>query len=146
MTLTYKYKLSDKSAQRRLRQHAIALNQVWNYCVQTQHECERQYRAGAPKRRWPTHFDLQKLTAGSSKELGTHAGAITEICRVFTENRDKRKRAPKFRTSFGPKKSLGWVPFRSCDRQIEPNGIKFLGKLYRLHGTKRRPLPETIKG
>jgi putative transposase len=146
MILTYKYKLKDQSAQKRLRQHTIALNQVWNFCVQTQRECERYYHSGASKRHWPTHFDLQKLTAGSSRELGTHSGAITEMCRVFSENRDKRKRAPRFRTSFGPKRSLGWVPFRSSDRQIDQCGIKFLGKLYRLHGTKRRPLPNTIKG
>jgi putative transposase len=145
MILTYKYKLKDKSAKKRLRQHAISLNQVWNFCVHTQRECERYYRSGAAKRRWPTHFDLQKLTAGSSKELNTQSGAITEICRVFAESRDKCKRAPRFRVSFGPKRNLGWVPFRSSDRQIDHNGIKFLGKLYRMHGIKRRPLPEIVK-
>jgi putative transposase len=146
MILTYRYRIKDNSAKKRLRQHAIALNQAWNFCVQTQRECEAKYRAGAPKRRWPTHFDLQKLTAGSSKELGTHAGAITEICRVFSEARDKRKRAPRFRTSFGPKRNLGWVPFRSCDRQLDGNVIRFLGKTYRWFGSRQRPLPEIVKG
>lgn len=146
MILTYKYRIKNRSAKKRLRQHAIALNQAWNFCVQTQRECEARYRAGAPKRRYPTHFDLQKLTAGSSKELGTHAGAITEVCRVFSEARDKRKRAPRFRTSFGPKRNLGWVPFRSCDRQLDGNAIRFLGRTYRWFGNKRRSLPETVKG
>ena len=146
MILTYKYRIKDRSAKKRLRRHAVALNQVWNYCVETQRECESKYQAGAPKRCWPTHFDLQKLTAGSSKLLDTHAGAITEICRVFSEARDKRKRAPRFRTSSGPKRNLGWVPFRVCDRQLDGNAIRFLGKTYRWFGDKRRPLPEIVKG
>src|SRR5271170_7233347 len=123
MILTYKYKLAYGYAKNRLRKHAISLNQVWNFCVETQRECESKYRAGAPKRRWPTHFDLQKLTSGTSRELNTHAGAITEICRVFSESRDKNKRAPRFRKSFGPKRNLGWIPFRSSDRQIKNNEI-----------------------
>ncbi len=146
MFLTYKYRIKDRSAKKRLRQHAIALNQVWNFCVQTQRECEAKYRAGAPKRNWLTHFDLNRLTAGSSKYFDIHAGSINEICRVFSKARDERKRAPRFRTSFGSKRNLGWVPFRSTDRQLKGNSIRFLGKTYRWFGSKRRSLPEIVKG
>jgi hypothetical protein len=66
--LTYRYRIKDNSAKKTLRRHAFACNQVWNYCAAYQRDIEARYRAGAPKRKWPSHFDLQKLTKGTSKE------------------------------------------------------------------------------
>jgi len=63
--LTYRYRLKDNSAKKTLRRHAFACNQVWNYCNAYQRDIEARYRAGAPKRKWPSHFDLQKLTKGN---------------------------------------------------------------------------------
>lgn len=58
MILTYKYRLKDRRAAKRLRAQAIAVNQVWNYCNAFQRDIEARYRAGAPKRKWPVHFDF----------------------------------------------------------------------------------------
>ena len=146
MILTYKYRIKDRSARKRLSQHAIALNQVWNYACAFQRDIESRYKAGAPKRKWPSEFDLNKLTAGTSRELATHAGSIHEVCRVFAQSRDKAKHAPRFRASFGPKRALGWVPFRASDRQIVGNAVTYLGKQFRFFGADRRPVPETAKG
>ena len=145
MILTYKYRVKDRHARAALSAHAIALNQVWNWCCAYQRDIEARYRAGAPKRKWPSEFDLNKLTAGTSKELGVHAGSIHEVNRAFAQSRDKAKHAPRFRASFGSKRALGWVPFRAEDRRVEGNSITYLGKRFRWFGNERRPLPETVK-
>lgn len=109
MLLTYKYRIKDRRAAKHLRHHAIALNQVWNYCVGVQRDIQMRYKAGAPKRRWPSCFDLQKRAAGSCQELSTHSGSINEVCRIFAESRDARLRAPQFRASFGSRRALALV-------------------------------------
>lgn len=144
MFLTYKYRLAQRSYGRRLRRHATALNQVWNYDVAVQRQHERDWKASAPKKRWPSEYNLNAATAGTSRELGTHAGSIHEINRQFSQSRDKAKRSPRFRRSFGPRRSLGWVPFRAEDRKLSGNSIRFHGKTYRWF--KDRSLPPIVKG
>jgi putative transposase len=79
MILTYKYRLAKRSYGRRLRRHAISLNQVWNYAVALQRQYEKAWKQSAPKLPWPTDYDLNRVTSGTSKELDTHAGSIQEI-------------------------------------------------------------------
>ena len=146
MLLTYKYRIKDRSAAKRLRQHAFAVNQVWNYCTSCQKDLEQRYRAGAAQRKWPSHFDLQKLTKGTSKELGIHAQTIGSVCQQFAKSRDKARHSLKFRISTGVKRSLGWIPFQQQSRQLDDNSLIYLGKRYRWFGNKRRPLPDTAKG
>jgi putative transposase len=146
MILTYKYRLKDRSAKKRLREHAYAVNQVWNYCAAQQRDTESRYKAGAKPRRWASHFDLQKLCKGAGRELGLHQQSVGGVCRDFAKARDKLHHAPRFRSSFGTKRALGWIPFEGQSRQIDGNGIIYLGKRYRWFGNKRRPLPETAKG
>lgn len=146
MILTYKYRIKDRSARKTLRRHAFAANQVWNWCVAQQRDIEARYRAGAPKRKWASSFDLQRLTAGTSKELGIHAGSIHEVCRVFAESRQRARRAPRFRASGGRRRALGWVPFRRSDRQIEGNSVIYLGKRYRFWEGRRPLPPQNTKG
>ncbi|MDE2472716.1 MAG: transposase [Bradyrhizobium sp.] len=146
MLLTYKYRLKDRSAKKQLRDHAYAVNQVWNYCAAQQRDTEARYRSGAKPRRWASHFDLQKLCKGVGRELGLHQQSVGGICRDFAKARDKIKHAPRFRASFGTKRALGWIPFEGQSRQIDGNSITYLGKRYRWFGNKRRPLPETAKG
>jgi len=70
--VTYKYRLKDRSVRKTLVLHAAACNQVWNYANALQRDLELRYRAGAPKRHWPSAFDLAKLCKGVGKELGIH--------------------------------------------------------------------------
>ena len=51
MILTYKYRLKGKRATRQLRRYAWAVNQVWNFCVQTQRTRPRGI-AGLGIREW----------------------------------------------------------------------------------------------
>ena len=146
MILTYKYRIKDNSAHKVLARHAYAVNQVWNYCNAVQRDVESRYRAGAPKRKWPSHFDLQKMTKGTSKLLGIHAQTVGSVCEQFAKSRDKAKHSLRFRASGGARRALGWIPFQKQSRQVDSNTITYFGKQFRWFGDKRRPLPESAKG
>lgn len=146
MILTYKYRLKGKRAARQLRRFAWVINQVWNFCVQTQKKTQRTWKDGL-KAHWLTSFDLAKLTAGTSKNLRIHAQSISDTCAQFATSRDQHKRCPSFRKSSGSRRSLGWVPFQMQARRVDANSITYLGNTYRFFGAKRRPLPATgVKG
>lgn len=145
MILTYKYRIKDRCARKVLRQHAWAVNQVWNWCVAQQRDVKARYRAGAPKRKWATAFDLAKTCKGVGRELGLHQQSVGAVCDQYARSRDKAKRSPRFRASSGPKRALGWVPFQKQSRQVADNSIVYLGKRYRFW-EGHRPLPETAKG
>ncbi len=145
MIFTYKYRIKDRSARKTLRRHARAVNQVWNWCAAQQRDVESRYRAGAPKRKWATAFDLAKFCKGAGKELCLHQQSVANVCGQFAKSRDRAKRSPRFRASSGPKRALGWVPFQRQSRQISGNSVTYLGKQYRFW-EGRRPLPENVKG
>lgn len=146
LTLTYKYRIKDRRARKALARHAVAVNQIWNYCNAVQRDIEDRYKAGAPKRRWPTNYDLQKLVSGTSKDLGIHSSTAELTCDQFAISRDRAKHSLRFRSSFGQKRALGWIPFKKKGRQIDGNSVIYRGKRYRWFGDKRRPLPDTAKG
>ncbi len=138
MMLTFRYRVKDATAGKYLARMAVAVNQVWNYCGGIQNDSRRL------NRRWPSGFDLINLTNGASKELGLHSDTVQAVCKQFAISRDKAKRRPRWRVSFGKKRSLGWVPFQ-CARPVKVNGdtITFLGHKYRLWLS--RPIPEDIR-
>lgn len=145
MILTHKYRVKDRTACKRLSEHAIAANQVWNYCNAVQKDVENRYKLGAPKRRWPTHFDLTGLTSGCTQQLGIHADTIGEVCRIYVKSRNTAKHSLKFRASRGAKRALGWIPFRGNFRKTVDNGFVYKGHTFRCFGSKRRPLPSVFK-
>jgi len=146
MIKTYKYRLKDRRAKTLLSAHARACNQIWNWCVAQQRDTEARYKAGAPKRRWSSNFDLGKSCAGIGADLGILQGTVNAVCDQFVISRDKHKRSPRFRSSFGLKRALGWVPFKRPGRSVSGNSVTYRGDTFRLFGTKRRPLPDTAKG
>ena len=144
--LTYKYRLKDRSARKRLVQHARAANAVWNWCAAQQRDTEARYKAGAKPRRWLSSFALAAQCKGVGRDLGIHQQTVQNVCEQFARARDKLKHAPHFRSSFGTKRALGWIPFQQQSRQLAGNSVIYLGKRYRWFGNKRRSLPETAKG
>ena len=145
MILTYKYQLKGKRTVRQLRRFAWAVNQVWNYCVQTQRKIQRTWKDGLTTK-WLSKYDMQHLTVGTSGELHLHAQSIQGVSEKFTKSRDQHKKCPRFRRSGGAKRSLGWIPFQQQSRQVDGNAVTYLGNTYRFFGAKRRPLPSTAKG
>lgn len=146
-TLTYKYAVKGKRSVRLLRRYAFSVNQVWNFCVETQRKVQRNYRDGLQPS-WPSQYDLQHLTASTSRDLRLHAQSVQDVCAQFVRSRDLHKTYPRFRRSGkGPKRSLGWVPFQAQSRRIGPSFVRYLGHDFHFFGSKRRPLEAvTVKG
>jgi hypothetical protein len=109
--LTYRYRIKDVTTAKRLRAHARAVNYVWNYCGEIQEAARRR------EKRWPSAFDLIKLTTGSSALLGLHSDTVQAVCKQFVANRNAAHRRPRWRA----KKSLGWIPFAAA-RAVKLDG------------------------
>lgn len=146
MIRTFKYRIKDRAARKTLRAHAYSVNQVWNWCVAQHRDMQARYLAGAPKRKWLGAFDLARECKGAGAELGLRQQTVQSVCDQFAKSRNQHARGPRFRSSFGLKRSLGWIPFQAQSRRVDENSVTYLGKRYRLFGTNRRPLPDTAKG
>lgn len=142
MILTYKYRIKDRSAKKFLRRHSYAVNQVWNYCNDLQKKSETRHQAGA-KRHWPSHFDMTRLTAGATKDLGISSYTVGEVCKRYAASRNAFKAALRYRASAGPRRSLGWIPFRRPI--LSGNSIEYQDRIYRFFGAASRPVPGNIK-
>jgi IS605 OrfB family transposase len=130
--LVYKYRVKSLGAL--LNRQAQAVSFVWNFCN------DRQKDALKWGRRWLTGFDLNKLTAGGSRELSLHAGTINAVCEQYAKSRSQKKR-PFLR--YRGKRSLGWVPFKGRDLRETRDGFIFHGREFRVF--KSRPLPTGAK-
>lgn len=128
--LTIKLRLRDKHAAE-LNRQARAVNYVWNYLNETSRA------AWNRDHRWLSNFDMQKLTAGASKDLDIHAHTIQRICKQFTVARDRAKRAG---LRWRGRKSLGWVPFNTGHVTFNGETLKFRGAHYQPIHLNRRLL------
>lgn len=130
MILTYRYRVKNLSGE--LNRQARAVNFVWNYCNDRQRESVKWQRKRL------TAFDLNNLTAGSSKELGVLSDTINQVCQQYVKSRSQQKR--RFLRYRG-RRSLGWVPVKGRALLRRPgNAFAFGGKTYRVFNS--RPLPE----
>jgi putative transposase len=120
-----------KSLNDLLNQQARAVNYVFNYCNDVQRQALKW------NKKWPTGFDLNTLTTGSSKELGLHSGTVNAVCEQYAKSRAQRKR-PYLR--WRGKKSLGWVPLKGRDLKREGEAFRFAGNTFRVFNS--RALPE----
>lgn len=119
--VTVKLRLHDRHAAD-LNRQARAVNYVWNYANETSGFAWKR------DRRWLSAFNLQKLTAGSSKGLDLNSQTILRVCAEYAKVRDKAKR-PMIR--WRARKSLGWVPFRAESITFDGEAIKFRGIRYK---------------
>jgi hypothetical protein len=134
MILTYRYRIKDATTGKHLDRHARAVTRVWNYC------CEVQRHAQKWGQRWPTAFDLIKLTAGSGAMLGVHSDTVIAVCRQFATSRDAKRRCLRWRG----KRSLAWVPFNAARAvKIDGDGVIYLKRRYRFWNS--RPLDGDMK-
>jgi len=129
MLLVYRYRI--KSLTGLLNGHARACNFVWNFCNDTQ------LQALKWNKRWPSGFDLNRLTAGSSKDLALHAGTINAVCEQYAKSRRQRNRPC---LCWRGRRSLGWVPLKGRDLKREGKAFRFAGNTFRVFHS--RPLPE----
>jgi putative transposase len=129
MVLVYRYRV--KSLTGLLNGQSRACNFVWNFCN------DRQKDALRFSRRWHTGFDLNKLTSGSSKELGLHSGTVNAVCEQYAKSRSQKKRPYlRYRSA---KKSLGWVPIKGRDLKREGDAFRFAGNTFRVFNSRALP-------
>ncbi len=128
MILVYRYRV--KSLNALLNKQSRACCFVWNFCN------DRQKDALRFGRRWHTGFDLNKLTCGSSKELGLHCGTVNAVCEQYAKSRSQKKR-PFLR--YRGKKSLGWVPLKGRELKREGDAFRFAANTFRVFNSRALP-------
>jgi putative transposase len=115
---------------------ACEVNQVWNWAAEVS---EKAARPCTGERQWLTGFDLNNLSAGAS-EYFDKIGADT-IQRVNGEYAEKRRIAKRsrlrWRTSRGPRRSLGWVPLKAASLKRKGRAVRFCGKTFRVFEPER---------
>jgi putative transposase len=134
-TKTLQLRVKDKHA-KFLADLARQVNFVWNFCVATQKKHGPQRYSG--KTKFFSSFDYINLTSGLVKcddiIIGSHS--IHEVCREVAtktkKSKNKRWQIPRFRSSGGSRRSLGWVPFRGRDIKFKNGQIKFGGEFISL--------------
>ena len=110
-----------------LNKAAREVNQVWNYSNDLHHKAYHNYHG---KRTWLSAFDLNHYIAGCG-EVFSHIGSDIAQCvnaELATRCQQFKRSKLRFRKSFAPKKSLGWIPFKvanlSCksrtEKKVEP--------------------------
>lgn len=121
-----------------LNQAAVEVNKVWNYCNETS------YKAALPnyvrlKPIWLSGFDLCNLTAGTSKfmeKIGSNT--IQMVCTEYATKRyAAKKRKLRWRVSWGPRRSLGWIPFKAAYIKKHGNALRFCGKTFRVFQSEK---------
>jgi len=115
---------------------ATEVNAVWNWANEVSAKAARPF-AGKPK--WLSGFDLNNLSAGAT-ECFEKIGADT-IQRVNGEYAAKRRGAKRcrlrWRVSRGPRRSLGWVPFKAASIKRKDKAMRFCGKTFRVFEPER---------
>jgi IS605 OrfB family transposase len=134
MIKTLSYRIKDSNCGEPLTSLAASVNTVWNFCNETQHTAVRW------DKRWPSAFDLQKLTTSSSRLLGLHSQTIQAVCEEYAI---RRKQAHKRWLRWRGKRSLGWIPFKVSSIKVDGDTITYQGQKYRCWLS--RPIEGTIK-
>jgi IS605 OrfB family transposase len=123
--LTIKLRLRDKHTAE-LNRQAGAVNVVWNYCGEIHREVSRRWRGGANVR-FPSAFELMRLTAGAGKDLNIHGHTIQRVCDQYVISRKTHR---KSWVRFRGRKSLGWVPFNTGTVSFDGEAFTFRGARY----------------
>ncbi len=116
------------------------VNQVWNWCGGAQ---EHAYRIGG---RWPTLASLGKGLSGTGQHLGIGSDTFQAVAAQWLVSRDKHRKRPRWRVSFGSRRSLGWVPFQAASRSItitDAGIIRFNRHVFRIW--RHREIPNDIR-
>ena len=122
---TLKLRIKDKHC-KMLNQMASEVNFVWNYANEL---CFKHLQRTGE---FFSAYDVDKYTAGASKECNLHSQTVQAISAELVTRRKQFKKAKlKWRVS-NPKsanKSLGWIPFKKSAIKYQNGQIKY-GKYF----------------
>ncbi len=115
---------------------SVEVNEVFNYCNETSLKAATRTDT---KRKWLSGFDLCNLTSGASSyfdKIG--AETIQSICTHYAHKRQAAKRLKlRWRVSRGPRRSLGWIPFKAASLKRKGVCLRFAGKCFRVFEKER---------
>jgi IS605 OrfB family transposase len=120
-----------------LERMAFEVNQVWNLANELSYEAwhipvpEVGWMQGV----WRSAFDIQKELAGINRQRGWSIGSasIQEVIAVHAKARNQFKKSKlRWRVSNGPKRSLGWIPFKSRAARFEGGTVRFAGHSFKV--------------
>jgi transposase len=134
VTKTFKFRIKDSASGKKLDRLSKAVNFVWNYCN------EISLKALQDRELWLSKYDLNKLTAGSSKELGLHSQTINAVSEEFAT---RRKQFKKKKLRWRGKRSLGWIPFKKSGIKICEDKVYYQGECFKLFLS--REIPDNYK-
>jgi IS605 OrfB family transposase len=99
------------------------VNFVWNFCN------EHSMKVLQRERRFCSAYDLHPYLKGAANEgLSLHSQTLQAIAEEYvTRRRQFKKTKLRWRVSTGPRRSLGWIPFKASAIRYR-NGQVFLGK------------------
>ncbi|EHQ53385.1 transposase, partial [Ectothiorhodospira sp. PHS-1] len=114
---------------------AFEVNQVWNLANEMAYEA---WHVPVPEVGWIQGvwlhpFDIQKALAGINKARGWLIGSATiqEVIAVHGKSRKQFKKSKlRWRVSGGPRRSLGWIPFKSRAARFEGGKVRFAGESF----------------
>jgi len=104
------------------------VNMVWNYCNEL--SFKHLQRTG----KFFSSYDLQKYTSGATKEgLRINSASVQMIgAELVTRRKQFKKAKLNWRTSFGSRKSLGWIPFRHDCIAYKNGQLRYAGQCFGL--------------
>lgn len=133
--VTLRYRIKDQNTAKYLEKMAGSVSYVWNYCNQVNRE---RWQKFSKTFHWS---ELDKMTAGCSKELGLHSQTIQAITKEFyTRCKQFKKVKLNWRSR---KRSLGWIPFKASGVKVEGDTIQYHGMVFRFWLS--RPIEGIVK-
>lgn len=133
--ITYKFKI--RNGYKKLNTYANKVNYIWNYCNQTSIKAIQNGQ-------FLSEYDFHPYLKGTSKVLNISSHTIQSICEHYVIARKTfKKRKLKWRHSYGSRKSLGWIPFKSASVQIKGNKVFYCKQKFTFY--KSREIDGKIK-
>lgn len=114
---------------------AGAVNFVWNYCNEVNHERWIKFRKTF------SAFDLHKKTSGCYGDLGLNSQTIQLVATEFNKCSTTFKKPKLAWRSY--KRSLGWIPFKGVSVRLKDDEITYNGQKFRFW--KSRPIEGKIR-
>ena len=138
MIKTLKVRVKDNHSTA-LNRMAISVNQVWNYCN------DLSYRNIKERHKFLSGYDFNPYLNGTSKLLGLLQSTVRLVSYEYAAKRNKYKKCKlRWRSSYGRKRSLGWIPIdgqniKFKNDKIIINGVSFgIFNAKYLHGYELR--------
>jgi putative transposase len=121
-TRVLRLRLKDKHAPF-LRQMSRDVNLVWNYSQ------DLALKVFERERRFLSAFEIAKFTRGATKEgLNLHSQTVQAVSEEYVLRRKQFKKVKlRWRVSGGPRRSLGWIPFKASALRYRSGQLFFSG-------------------